>query len=53
MLIDKEYGNIFPLLREVYERFLDRRRLGLVVYYQEISLCVGAVGDVLYSGISS
>lgn len=53
MLINKEYGNVFSLLREALERFLNRRRFGLVVYHQEISLSVGAVGDVLQSGVSS
>lgn len=47
MLVDQQHGNVFPLLGEVLERFLDSRRFGLGVDDEEIPLCVWAVCDVL------
>lgn len=50
MLVDKDHGNIFPLLCEVLESVLDRRGFGLGVYHEEISLPVWPVCDMLCSG---
>lgn len=50
MLVDKNDGDIFPLLCEVHERFLNRRRLGLRVYDEEVSLRIGRVCDMLKRG---
>lgn len=47
MLVDKNHSDIFPLLREVHERFLDRRRLGFGIYHEEVSLRVWRVCDML------
>lgn len=47
MLVDKDNGDIFPLLSEVLERFLDRGSLSLRVYHKEVSLGICAIRDML------
>lgn len=47
VLVDQQRGNIFPLLGEVLEGLLDRRRFGLGVNDKEIPLGVRAICDVL------
>lgn len=46
VLVDQQHGNIFPLLGEVLEGLLDRRRFGLGVNDKEIPLGVRAICDV-------
>lgn len=47
MLVDKDNGDIFPLLSEVLECFLDRGGLSLRVYHKEVSLGICAICDML------
>ncbi len=47
MLVDKNNGDIFSLLSEILECFLDRGGLSFRVYYKKVSLGVRAIGDVL------
>lgn len=48
MLVDQDDSNILPLLGEVVECLLDRRRFGLGVDHQEVPLSVCAIRHVLY-----
>lgn len=47
MLVDKDNGDIFPLLSKVLECFLDRGGLSLRVYHKEVSLGIRAIGNML------
>ena len=41
MLVDQQDSNVLPVLHEVLERYLDLRRLGIVVADKEILLSIG------------
>jgi hypothetical protein len=47
VLVDQQHGNVFPLLGEVLEGFLDSRCFGLGIDDEEVSLGVWAVCDML------
>lgn len=47
MLVNQDDGNVFPFLGEVVERFVNRRGFGLGIDYQEVTLGVWGICDML------
>lgn len=47
MLVDEQNGDVLSMLGEVVKRFLDRARLRVVVAYEEITLRIWGICDML------
>lgn len=48
MLVDQNNSNVLSLLREVLERFFDRRGLRLRIDHKEVSFGIWAICDMLH-----